>query len=311
MKKSRWIVVFIAVYSVANCGQRLDSNLFNPNTEIEKYQWDSYQGAFSIRIDNDGTDLITSVDYEIPDSAMTELTLQTADRLRIKAVYIGEVGNIDTDMVIMYCHGNRDHMDHYWTRAKLLANVGGINNYGVMMIDYRGYGLSEGEPSEEGLYIDVDTALQWLKKQGLSNDRLIIYGYSLGTAPAIALTANPRSMEPARIIIESPFASAEMMVQESTGLVLPGIYVTDLELNNAEEIKNVPPSLPLLWIHGVEDAFLDIDNHGEVVYKNHPGKDGVDKFAVRVDGADHTSVPEVMTFPKYTTLINDFITGGL
>ena len=91
-------------------------------------------------------------------------------------------------------------MDFYWQRAKLLANVGGKNKYGVLMIDYRGYGMSEGKPSEEGMYTDVNTALNWLKKSGLTNDRLVMYGFSLGTAPACELTANTRDMVPSILI---------------------------------------------------------------------------------------------------------------
>ena len=47
-------------------------------------------------------------------------------------------------------------MDSYWQRTKLLANVGGTNNYGVMTFDYQGYGLSSGTPSEAGMYDDAD-----------------------------------------------------------------------------------------------------------------------------------------------------------
>ena len=79
--------------------------------------------------------------------------------VKIYAVYIGNVNTINTDTVIMYCHGNKSQMDYYWQRAKLLANVVGKNNYGVLMIDYRGYGMSEGDSSEEGMYTDVDTVL--------------------------------------------------------------------------------------------------------------------------------------------------------
>lgn len=82
-------------------------------------------------------------------------------------------------------------MDFYWSRVQLLANTGGKNHYGVLMVDYRGYGLSEGKPTEEGLYADVDARLQWLKTSWLSNERLVMYGFSLGSAPATKSTAAP------------------------------------------------------------------------------------------------------------------------
>ena len=52
------------------------------------------------------------------------------------------------------------------------------------------------------MYQDADACLRWLESRGLTNDRLIIYGYSLGSAPTCELTANPRSMSPNKIILE-------------------------------------------------------------------------------------------------------------
>ena len=70
---------------------------------------------------------------------------------KIHAVYLGNIADIATDTIILYCHGNRDHLDFYWPRIKLLANVGGKNRYGVLAMDYRGFGLSEGPATEEGM----------------------------------------------------------------------------------------------------------------------------------------------------------------
>ena len=77
----------------------------------------------------------------------------------------------------MYCHGNKWHMDFYWQRAKLLAHTNGKNKYGVLMMDYRGFGMSEGDPTENGMYADVNACMKWLKDKGLTNSRLIIYGF--------------------------------------------------------------------------------------------------------------------------------------
>jgi pimeloyl-ACP methyl ester carboxylesterase len=220
----------------------------------------------------------------------------------IYAVYIGDINRIATDTVIMYCHGNADHLDFYWPRAKLLANVGSKNRYGVMMIDYRGYGLSDGKASESGLYADVDTALAWLKSKGLTDSRLIMYGFSLGTAPAVELTAHPRSLTPAKLILEAPFSSSETMVQNATLLSLPGSYFVNAKINNAEKIKEI--NQPFLWLHGTDDEKLEIKTHGEVVYKNYPGSS---KFAYRIPGAGHSDLPIVMGLENYKKAIEDFV----
>ena len=183
-----------------------------------------------------------------------------------------------------------------------MANTGWKNRFGVLMIDYRGYGLSQGKPTEEGMYADVDAGLQWLKLKGLSNDRLIMYGFSLGSAPTCELTANPKSMTPSKIILEAPFASSAVMVQDAAKLNLPASYFTDLKIDNAEEIKKIKK--PFLWIHGIDDSFLSIVTHGEVIFKNYSGTNGV---ALRISGAEHGTIPETLGFFAYNNALLNFI----
>ena len=59
------------------------------------------------------------------------------------------------------------------------------------MIDYRGFGLSDGPPTEDGMYADANAGMQWLKDHGLTNGRLAVYGFSLGSAPATKICAEP------------------------------------------------------------------------------------------------------------------------
>lgn len=193
-------------------------------------------------------------------------------------------------------------MDFYWQRAKLLAHTRGKNHYGVMMMDYRGYGLSEGKPTEYGMYADVDACMKWLKEKGLTNNRLVIYGFSLGTASATELTANPGALIPSKLILEAPFASTSVLVQDASQLNMPSDYFTDVKVDNAEEIKKV--SQPFLWLHGTADLFLNYKTHGEVVYNQYKGS-YQEKFMV--DGADHGEVPQKMGFEKYLEVVGSFI----
>lgn len=286
--------------SMSSCNKRLDDNFFNPNhTKISIYNFDKYTGETDFKLD---------ASYKIADSLVNLVTLTSkatdeSSGTKIYGVYIGSLQRIATDTIIMYCHGNKDHMDFYWPRAQLLANTRGRNHYGVMMVDYRGYGLSDGKPTENGLYADVDAALQWLKGKGLTNTRLIMYGFSLGTAPATKLTGEPRSLTPSKLLLEAPFASAENIVQDATGLALYGSYFTDLKINNAEEIKKVQQ--PFFWIHGVDDHYLSITTQGEVVYNNYHG---IYKEAHRIPSADHGSVPNTFGYQNYLKAVGDFIT---
>lgn len=278
---------------------RLDNNLYNPNvTKITEYKLDNYTGEIDFSLD---------MSYHIPDSLIHVFTMASqgsdeASATKIYAVYIGNINRISTDTVIMYCHGNYDHMDFYWPRAKLLANTISKNRFGVLMIDYRGFGLSEGKPTENGLYADVDAALKWLQNKGLTNNRLVMYGFSMGSAPATRLCAENYSMKPIKLLLEAPFASAEVMVQDASGLAMPGEFFTDLKINNAEEIKKVQQ--PFFWIHGEEDDFLNINTHGALVYNNY---NGIYKEAHRIPNAGHSSVPNTMGFQNYSNAVADFI----
>ncbi|MDP4662579.1 MAG: alpha/beta hydrolase [Salibacteraceae bacterium] len=291
----RTLMTVIAVLMLSSC-IRLDSLMFSPDTSIKTYQLDAFEGRQEI-------DLPEA--YALPDSLIEVFTLESdleGDKAEIYAVYVGNQNLISTDTVILYLHGNAGHLDFYWNRIKLLANTGAKNRFGVLAIDYRGYGLSGGTPSEEGLYADTDAAMKWLKEKGLTSDRLVIYGFSMGSAPATELTANPRTLQPSKLMLEAPFASDEVMLQDASGLSLPGSYISNLEINNADEIAKVDE--PFFWIHGVDDDYLSIETHGEVVFKNYQG---IYSEAHRIEGANHGDVPFIMGFEEYIDAVTQFV----
>ncbi|MEO8085308.1 MAG: alpha/beta hydrolase [Bacteroidota bacterium] len=291
------LFLLITISTLSGCFD-LDDNLYNPS-KISEYKLDDYNGDNDFHLD---------LSYRIPDSLVHIFTLSSqagdeSSSTKIYAIYIGSMSHIATDTVIMYCHGNKDHMDGYWTRGELLANTGSKNRFGIMMVDYRGYGMSEGQSSENGLYADVDAALKWLKSKGLTDSRLVIYGFSLGSAPATKLAAENYSMKPSKLMLEAPFASAETMIQDGSGLDLPGDFFTSLSVNNGEEIKSV--SQPFFWIHGEADDFLNIETHGQVVFDNYSGSYGE---AHRIPGANHRTIQTTMGFQAYMNAVEDFIT---
>lgn len=298
MKSS--LVILILVLTLVACNKRLDAFLFN-NSKIEAYYLDAYTGEIPFPL---------GVEYTIPLEMihLFQYTIQDQGKnLEIHAIYIGDINTIDNDTVILYCHGNKDHMDFYWNRQKLLAHVGHKNRFGVLSFDYPGYGLSQGNPTEENLYASTEGALKWLKSKGMTDDRLIAYGYSLGSAPATRIAANPNefSLTPRVLILENPFASSEVMVQSSSGLSFPSTYFTNIKIANAEEIKKVQQ--PLLWFHGTDDTFLTLSSHGQVLYDNYSGVRGK---AVIVPGATHDGelgVPMVMGFENYLNELLAFI----
>ncbi len=280
-----------------SCRKRLDDFLFNGDNTITEYLLDDF---------NDEVTLIVGDEYKIADSMIHRLTIPMeydGETYSIGAVYVGEISKIATDTILLYCHGTKDHIDFYWPRQKLYANLGGKNNFGVLMFDYPGYGISTGKTTEVNMYASTSAAMLWLKDRGLTNERTILMGFSLGCAPVCELTAKSNyPLQPHKIILEAPFASAEAMIQGSTILNLPSSYFVNLKVDNAEEIKSIQQ--PLLWIHGIDDNFLSIETHGEVVFKNYHGIYGE---AIRVPGGDHENTPFVFGYTNYMTAILNFI----
>lgn len=101
----------------------------------------------------------------------------------------------------LFLHGNAGHLAHRGPIAESLAHLG----FDVLLPDYRGYGLSEGTPDEQGLYRDAEAAYEVaLARSGLAPSRLLVMGNSLGAGVAVALAA---SRPIGALVLVSPFTS--------------------------------------------------------------------------------------------------------
>lgn len=285
------ILLFSIITVLFSC-IKLDDIAFY-NEPLPEYQLDGYDVELDFRLDSS---------YDVDN--VHQFSVQS-DEFNIAALYIGDLGQIVEDTIIVYCHGQSLHMDHYWQRAKLLANCGSNQRFGVLMFDYRGYGMSEGNPTEEGMYKDVRAVYQWLLDNGSNSNQIIVYGFSLGSAPATDLAAFGHNGDyPSKLILESPFASADFIAQESTLIEVSASYITSLEFDNANKIKRVYS--PFMWLHGTDDDYVAITN-GEAIIVNYPGNDST---YIRVEGALHgiNGVPQTMGYDNYLNSIEKFIT---
>lgn len=297
MKNSIILITTVVLTSVLfGCKKMTLDALAFPSEKLDSYQFEAF--------DSGEVDIPAQYDLTAADRTLIELSSkdqETGEQFKIYGVYIGDMATMATDTVIFYLHGQSKHMDHYWSRATLLANVGGNLNYGVFMIDYRGYGMSEGSSSEQGLYEDADTAIDWLIAQGVTADKTIYYGYSLGAIPIIDRAAYRTDFAPNRLIIESPLGSVQNLVDNSTLMNVNADFVTDLGFENYEKIKEV--TCPLLWMHGKEDDYIEIQN-GELIYANYGGTDGT---AYRVDDSGHSEIPGKIGYETYIQNLLNYI----
>lgn len=295
---NRLFIYCTILVAISSCA-KLDPLVFR-GEEIDSYLLEAYEGK---------TDMENIPDsYNISDQYLNLFTLESkldseSESTEIYALYIGDLATISSDTIIVYCHGQSKHMDAYWPRTKLLANIGGKNNYGVLTFDYRGYGLSKGSSSEATLYQDIKTVLYWLKNKGVSSSRLIIYGYSLGSVPATEVAANFNDFKPSKLILESPMASAANLAEESAVINLSSDFLSTLEFDNAEKIKQVQQ--PFYLLHGELDDYLKISN-GEIIYNNYSGING---HFERVPNAYHGTdgVPQNLGYQNYIELIHTFV----
>lgn len=124
--------------------------------------------------------------------------------------------------------------------------------FGLLILDYRGYGESEGEPTEAGLYHDGEAAWGWLAaRPEIDSTRIAVFGRSLGSAVGLHLATRH---EVAAVVLDSPFASAAAMAREHYWF-LPRFLIR-LSMDNVARARAL--DAPLLVFHGTEDRVAPI-----------------------------------------------------
>ncbi|XP_030643059.1 protein ABHD13-like [Chanos chanos] len=135
--------------------------------------------------------------------------VRTKDGVRLNLILLRYTGdNPTTAPTILYFHGNAGNIGHRVPNARLMS----VNlKSNVVLVDYRGYGKSDGEPSEEGLYKDAEATLDYIMtRPDIDKTKIVLFGRSLGGAVAIRLASvNPHRV--AAIMVENTFLSIPHM----------------------------------------------------------------------------------------------------
>ena len=124
-------------------------------------------------------------DWVAPPSAdIQDIELNCADGTRIHAWYLPHP---TSDQALLYCHGNAGNLSH---RGNSIVKMRDVLDVSVLIIDYPGYGKSEGIPSEQGCYQAADAAYEWLcEKKNIEPKKILLYGGSLGGGVAVDLAS--------------------------------------------------------------------------------------------------------------------------
>ena len=174
-----------------------------------------------------------------------DIWLQTSDDVQIHGWHVKGDGSLKR--VTLYLHGNAGNITHRADHLVAIREAGSE----VLIIDYRGYGKSDGNPTEAGMYRDADAAYQYLLDQGYETNRIVIHGESLGTVPGVELASRRKC---AGIVLEAPFPSARAVAQTVLPVIGP-LVVSGMETEN--KIKQV--KVPTLIIHGDRDGVIAYD----------------------------------------------------
>ena len=141
-----------------------------------------------------------------------DLKLPTPDGETLSAFFIRPSNkSISRNITILMFHGNAGNIGHRVPIAHILEENLGCN---VLMLEYRGYGLSTGTPDETGLIVDAQTGLDYIRQKKETKDsKIIIYGQSLGGAVAIQLVAKNQNDGDIRgLVLENTFLSMRKMI---------------------------------------------------------------------------------------------------
>lgn len=183
-----------------------------------------------------------------------DVQLMTADGVRLHGWYctprMGTAGGalepVEARATLLFLHGNAGNISHRYEIigdfVQLPANV--------LIIDYRGYGKSEGRPSEEGLYADARAAWDYLTTaRGVPASRIVIFGESLGGAVAIDLASKTNACG---LVVQSSFTS----IADMAGEVLPFVprFAIRTKMDSLSKIASV--SCPKLFIHSQADEIV-------------------------------------------------------
>lgn len=179
--------------------------------------------------------------------------LKSADGLKLHGWFIPVAGSTK---VLLWFHGNAGNLSHRLDNIIMLQEVG-VQQF---ILDYRGYGRSEGTPEEQGMYLDAEAACNFLiNKKGFAPENIIIFGRSLGGGVAAELALRKPC---GGLILESTFTS----VGEIARKVVPFLPTTKILKNKFDTLAKIRQiRIPVLVIHGLQDELIPYEN-GEKIF---------------------------------------------
>lgn len=212
-----------------------------------------------------------------------DLYLTTEDGVKIHAFYLPSPHGPSSGLpsgnarALLFLHGNAGNASHRLPNAAELGRLG----CAVLVLEYRGYGLSDGRPTESGSYLDAQAGLAALIDRGFSSRRIVLFGRSLGGAIAVDL-AQDRDL--GGVILESTFTSLAAVARTIGGPIMS--YLAGSRFESIDKISRV--RAPLLFFHGDRDEVIDY-RLGRALFEAAPEPKAFETIA----GAGHNDTTQV------------------
>ncbi len=176
--------------------------------------------------------------------AYDTIEIKLADKRKITGWYLPHP---DAEKTLLFFHGNGGNISHRGNSLYIFHKL----KFNVLIIDYPGYGESEGKPSEKGLYQSATAAWQYLvNNKKINPENIIIFGRSLGGAVAVDLASRVKA---GGLILESTFSSVRDVVDTVFPVLSHFIYLR-YSFNSYEKINKVVA--PILVIHSPDDRVI-------------------------------------------------------
>ena len=190
---------------------------------------------------------------------------------------------------IIYFHGNAGTLENRIHKLNHFKDM----DVNFLIIAWRGFSGNNGKPSEKGLYIDGNSAIEWLKNLGLTESDIVIYGESLGTGVATEIA---QSNNYAGLVLETPFTSMIDAAKNFYPYIPVSLLLKD-KYDNQNKIKNI--NTPVLVMHGEVDQIVPF-RMGKKIYEiaNQPKYSHFTKFDDHMMEYDEKLLFVLKTFIK-------------
>lgn len=202
-----------------------------------------------------------------------EVDFQSADGTKLHGWYLPHE---NPSHVILFCHGNAGNITN---RALPVKRLHDDLNASVFIFDYRGYGKSEGSPSEHGVLADARAARSYLaKRESVKPEEIVLLGRSLGGAVAVDLAVKDGAKA---LLLQSTFTSIPDVAAFHYPW-LPVRWLLRTRLNSLKKIRTYEG--PVFQSHGSADTIVPYEL-GKQLYDAAPGK----KEFMTLQGYDHNA----------------------